>query len=358
MSTYGFRFHKKSGFAACLAAFVITATVLATTACPGSSRPVVRVFNWGDYIDEELLAEFTRETGIRVKYDTFAQNEDMYIKLKMSGDSYDVVFPSDYMIKRLISEQLIQPFDTEALENYQHIGERFRNTPWDPDNAYSVPYMWGTVGIVYDTTRVSPAPDSWNVLWDEQYRGSIFMMESQRDTIGLALKKLGYSLNSRSTEELNAARDQLVLQKPLTLAYVGDEVKDKMIGGEAALAVVYSGDAVYIIDENPAMNYVVPIEGSNIWFDGMVIPAASKNVEAALTFINFLCRPDVAARNAEYIGYSTPNDTALELLDESVRTNPAAYPSPDVLQRCEFFDDVSDALREYDRVWLELKSAR
>lgn len=340
------------------AALAALASAFLLWSCAGASKGTVRVFNWGDYIDEGILEDFTGETGIRIVYDTFSQNEDMYVKLKMGADSYDVVFPSDYMIKRLIKEGIAGPIDMGKVPNYRFISERFKNAPWDPNNEYSVPYMWGTVGIAYDATRVVPAPESWEALWDPAWKGEIFMMESQRDSIGIALKKLGFSLNTRDPGELNAAREELILQKPLVLAYVGDEVKDKMIGGEAAMAVVYSGDAVYMAGENPDIAYVVPKEGSNIWYDGMIVPKASKNLEAAYAFIDYLCRPDVAARNALYIGYSTPNEEAFKGLPPEARENPAAYPGDEILERCEFYDDLSDALGDYDRVWLEVKAAR
>ena len=308
------------------AIFLILVMIFSLAACGGGGggqkvSTTINVFNWGDYIDESVLTDFEKEYGIKVNYDYFATNEEMYVKLKSGGTDYDVLFPSDYMIARLIKEDMLHKLDFNNIPNIEHIDDRFKNLDYDPNNEYSVPYMWGTVGIAYNTTMVDEPVDSWNILWDPKYEGNILMMDSQRDSIAVALKKLGYSLNSRNEAELEQAKEELIKQKPLVLSYVGDEVKDKMIGGEAALAVVYSGEVIAIRWENPDIAYSIPKEGSNLWFDAMVIPKTSQNKEAAEKFIDFMTRPEIAVRNAEYVGYSIPNTTAIEMLDEELRND-------------------------------------
>ena len=344
------------------AIFLILVMRFSLAACGGGGggqkvSTTINVFNWGDYIDESVLTDFEKEYGIKVNYDYFATNEEMYVKLKSGGTDYDVLFPSDYMIARLIKEDMLHKLDFNNIPNIEHIDDRFKNLDYDPNNEYSVPYMWGTVGIAYNTTMVDEPVDSWNILWDPKYEGNILMMDSQRDSIAVALKKLGYSLNSRNEAELEQAKEELIKQKPLVLSYVGDEVKDKMIGGEAALAVVYSGEVIAIRWENPDIAYSIPKEGSNLWFDAMVIPKTSQNKEAAEKFIDFMTRPEIAVRNAEYVGYSIPNTTAIEMLDEELRNDEVAYPDLDSLDNCEVFEDVSDVIEVYNRIWDQVKAA-
>ncbi|WP_249168740.1 ABC transporter substrate-binding protein [Alkaliphilus sp. B6464] len=324
--------------------------------CSSSSKETLTVYNWGDYIDESVLKEFEKEFGVRVIYDTFSTNEDMYVKLKAGGTSYDVAIPSDYMIERMIKEDMLEKIDMTKIDNYKYIDDKFKNLDFDPSNEYSVPYMWGTVGILYNKEVVKEDVDSWDILWDEKYKGQILMMDSQRDSIGITLKKLDFSLNSRDTKELELAKGELIKQKPLVMAYVVDEGKDMMIGGEAALAVAWSGDAVFMMEQNEDLGYVVPKEGSNLWFDNMVIPKGTKNKELAEKFIDFMTRPEIGLKNTEYIGYSTPNTGTLELLDEEVANDEVAYPSDEVIENCEIFLDPSDFLKEYDRIWTEIKA--
>lgn len=316
----------------------------------------LNVYNWGDYIDEDVLSIFTEETGIEINYGLYPTNEEMYQKIKSGGSDYDVIFPSDYMIEKMIREDLIQKLDVSVMPNYQHIDDHFKNLSYDPNNEYSVPYMWGTVGIVYNQTMVDDPIDSWDILWNEKYSQQIFMQDSVRDSFAVALKKLGYSLNSRNEDELEEAKNLLIAQRPLVLAYVVDEVKDKMIGNEAALAVMWSGDALYVQDENPDLKYVVPKEGSNLWFDAMAIPASSQHKKEAEQFIDFMSRPDIALKNTSYIGYSTPNNGAKGQLSEEILSNPAAYPADDILNRCEVLHDLGDYTEMYNDMWTEIRS--
>ncbi|MBU5440061.1 spermidine/putrescine ABC transporter substrate-binding protein [Tissierella sp. MSJ-40] len=325
------------------------------TGC-GDKRPTINVYNWGDYIDTSIIKDFEEEYNIKVNYSTFATNEDMYVKLKQGGTSYDVLFPSDYMIERMISEDMLVKLDKNNISNIKNVEEKFLGLDFDPNDEYSVPYMWGTVGIIYNKKMVDDKVDSWDILWNEKYKNQIIMLYSQRDSIAVALKKLGYSMNTRDIKELEEAKQELINQKPLVYAYLGDEVKDVMIGGEAALAVVWSGDAVAMIRENPDLEYAIPKEGTNLWFDNMVIPKSTKNKEVAEKFINFMCRPDIAAKNADYIGYSTPIPEAVKLLPEDIRNSKVAYPENEKIENTEIFKDPKDIIQVYDKIWTDVTS--
>lgn len=321
-----------------------------------SNKETLYVYNWGDYMDESIIAEFEKETGIKVVYDTFATNEDMYVKIKSGGSSYDLIFPSDYMITRMRDEGMLEKINLANVPNFKYIDDRFKGQDYDPNNEYSIPYMWGTVGILYNTTMVDDPVDSWDILWNPKYSKQILMLDSQRDAIGVALIKLGYSLNSTDPKQISEAGELLKQQKPLVLAYALDEIKDKMVSGEAALALVWSGDAIYAMQSNPDLDYAIPKEGTNLWFDGMAIPKGAKNKAAAEKFIDFLCRTEIAFRNADYTGYATPHVEARELLDPEIRNNKAAYPDDEDLVNVEVFVSLGEVLKEYDRVWTEVKA--
>lgn len=335
---------------------ILLLAVVLLTSCQKDDRVVLNVYNWGDYIDESIIRDFEKKYNIRVNYDTFSTNEDMYVKIKAGGSDYDVLFPSDYMIERMIKEDMLHKLDLTNIPNYQYIEDQFKNLEYDPHNEYSVPYFWGTVGIIYNKTMVDEPITSWRILWDQKYRKQILMLDSQRDSIGITLKMLGFDMNTRDLDELEAAKQALIEQKPLVLAYVGDDVKDKMIAGEAALAVVWSGDAVYMKWENPDLEYVIPQEGSNFWVDAMVIPKTSKHKAEAELFINFMCDPEIAYKNADYIGYSSPHLEAKKMLDPELLNDPAAYPEMEELVNCDIFKDLGDFLRVYDRIWTEIKA--
>lgn len=318
---------------------------------------VLNVFNWGDYIDETVISEFEEETGIAVNYETYDTNEAMYTKVKQGGTNYDVCFPSDYMIEKMISEDMLYEIDLNNLSQFDQVMDRFKNLAFDPQNKYSVPYLWGTVGVLYNTKVVEEPVDSWDVFWNEKYAGEILMIDSQRDTFMVAQKLLGYSMNDASEEAMETAKAKLIEQKPLVLAYVGDNVKDMMINEEAALAVVWSGEAPLMMESNENLNFVVPEEGTNMWFDNMVIPKTSEHPQEAEMFIDFMTRPEIALKNAEYIGYSTTNIGAYEMLPEEVKNNPVSYPSDAILEACEVYIDLGpDYIERLDRAWTELKA--
>ena len=325
-----------------------------------SKNGQVIVYNWGEYIDPEIIDLFEEETGIDVIYEEFETNEIMYPKIQSGAIAYDVVCPSDYMIQRMIENDLLAEINYDHIPNLKYIGDNYMkmSRQFDPENKYSVPYLWGTVGILYNKKMVDEPVDSWGILWDKKYEDSILMQDSVSDAFAVALKYLGYSLNSTDLDELEAAKNLLIEQKPLVQAYVIDQVRDKMIGGEAALGVIYSGEALYCQQENPDLDYVIPKEGTNIWIDSWVIPKNAKNVENAEAFINFLCRPDIAKMNFDYITYSIPNTAGRDLIeDESLRNSPIAFPDDSKLENCEtfrFLGDDNDAL--YNRLWREIKS--
>ncbi len=327
--------------------------------CGGDADTVtINVLNWGDYIDEELISQFTEETGIKVNYQTMANNEEMLVKLQSPDCIYDVCFPSDYIIEKLIGQDLLHAINPENIPNLSNIDPRFLDLSFDPDNTYSVPYMWGTVGILYNTTKVSEPVTSWKILWDEKYSQQIYMYDSIRDSIGVALLMLGKSLNTRDEADIKAAEEALIAQKPLVLAYLGASIKESMINGDGALAIVYSGDAIWCMDPeegNPDLAYAVPEEGSNVWFDNIVIPKTSQHTAEAEAFINFLCDAEVAKKNTEYIGYSTPNMAAMALLDESYTENETYNPPQAVLDRCDLFHDLGSFITVYNDAWNNIK---
>ena len=307
-------------------------------------------------MDLSLLDKFEKQYNCTVVYETFESNEMMYTKLA-SGETYDVLVPSDYMIERLIKEEYLQALDWKKIPNSKNLLPEVQNKDYDPGNRYSCPYFWGTVGILYNKTMVDDPVDSWGILWNEKYKDSILMQDSVRDAFGITLKYLGYSLNSTDLDELTEAKNKLIEQKPLVQAYVVDQARDKMIGNEAALAVIYSGEAITCQLENPDLEYVIPKEGSNMWIDSWVIPKNAKNKENAEAFINFMCRPDIAKMNFDYITYSIPNEEGRKLLDPEYRNNPIVFPDDKALENCEtfkFLGDENDAI--YNELWRQVKS--
>ncbi|MCD7917097.1 MAG: spermidine/putrescine ABC transporter substrate-binding protein, partial [Clostridiales bacterium] len=314
--------------------------------------------NWGEYLDEDLLDQFEEETGIKVNYSTYSDNESLYATLKNGSGGYDVIIPSDYMIARMIEEDMLLELDFDQVPNYEYIDEDYKDSEYDPDNAYSVPYMWGVVGVVYNTTMVDYEPTSWDILWDEDLSGEILMFDNSRDAIGIALKLLGYSYNTTNEDEIVEAVDKLIEQKPLVQAYVMDQIFDKMEAGEAAVGPYYAGDAITMMEENPDLSFFIPEEGTNYYVDAMCIPKDAGNVENALAFINFMCDPESSAANAEYIYYSTPESAAKELLSDELKNSDIAYPSQDVMNLTEVYTNLPQTILDlYDSEWLRLKAS-
>ncbi len=328
----------------------------------------INVYNWGEYIstgaDEGTLnvnEEFTKLTGIKVNYTNYSTNEELYAKLKGGGASYDVIIPSDYMISKMIKEDMIQKLDFQNIPNFGYIMENFQNMAYDPENAYSVPYTWGTVGIIYDETVIDLNPEDidWDILWDETYLDQILMFDNPRDAFMIAQSMLGYSINTENEDELKACAEKLKEQKSVVQAYVMDEIFDKMGAGDALIAPYYAGDALTIMEENDSLNFVVPASGTNLFVDAMCIPTGAKQKEAAEMYINFMCEPDIAYANIDYICYSTPHLAAFEMLDEDVQNDPVSYPDQEfIAERTSVFVNLSDeANLLMQNLWTEMKSA-
>ncbi len=328
----------------------------------------INVYNWGEYIstgaDEGTLdvnTEFEKLTGIKVNYTNYATNEELYAKLKGGGAAYDIIIPSDYMISKMIKEGLIQTLDFENIPNFSYIMDNFRNMAYDPENEYSVPYTWGTVGIIYDESVVDLNEEDidWNLLWNEEYADQILMFDNPRDAFAISEILLGYSLNTENPDELKAAAEKLKEQKKIVQGYVMDEIFDKMGAGDALIAPYYAGDALTIMEENDSLNFVVPQSGTNLFVDAMCIPTSAKQKEAAEMYINFMCEPDIAYANIDYICYSTPHSAAFDMLDEEVQNDPISYPDEELIsERTTVFVNLSDeANKLMQDLWTEMKSA-
>ncbi len=323
----------------------------------------ITVYNWGQYISDgsdgalDVIAAFEEATGIEVNYVEFDSNETLYTKLKTGGSSYDVIIPSDYMIARLIQEDMLEELNFDNIPNYQHIDESFRNTDYDPDNRYSVPYTWGTVGLIYNTKYVE-SPTSWTALWDEAYNGKILMFDNCRDAFAIAELIRGYSMNSTDPAELEDCAALLKEQNPLLQQYVMDQIYSKMIREEAWIAPYYAGDFLQMSVDNEDLAFAFPDEGFNIFIDALCIPKGCQNKEGAEAFINFLCDPEISAANLSYIGYSTPISAAKEYMDEEITGNPVAYPDDATLSRAQSFTYLPvETSQQMDQLWLSVKTS-
>ncbi len=340
-------------------AAVLALSVLSMAGCGNSGKVTLNVYNWGEYIDLSVLPEFEKETGIRVNYTTYASNEEMYAKIASGAASYDVVIPSDYMISKLIQEDMLAPLNFDNIPNARYIGEQYKGLDFDPENQYTVPYTWGTTVVIYNKSMVDPADaaaQSLDLLWNEKYSGQILMFDNPRDAFGVALSKLGYSLNSENPDEWKAAAEELKKQKPLVQAYVMDQIFDKMESGEAAIAPYYAGDALIIQDGNPDIDYYIPKEGANFFVDAMCVLKDSPHKAEAEAFINFMCKTDVAVKTAEIIGYATPHLEAVKQLDPEITGNTVVYADEAVLANTEVFLNLSPEInRLQSDLWTDIK---
>lgn len=350
---------KKKVFALVLSVVMVMSLTAGLTGCGSSaeSKGEVNVYNWGEYIDETLLDEFTQQTGIKVNYTTYSDNESLYSMLSSGTADYDVIIPSDYMISRLISEDMLEKLDFDNIPNYSYIDDAYKGLEYDPDNEYSVAYTWGTVGIIYNTTMLDYVPDSWSVLWDENLSGQILMFDNSRDALGIALKYLGYSQNTTDEAQIKEAVDLLIEQRPLVQSYVMDQIFDKLEGGEAAVGPYYAGDAITMIAENPDLAFVTPKEGTNLFVDAMCVPKGAANKANAEAFINFMCAPENMAKNIEFIGYSSPSSAARELLSDDLKDSEIAYPDASLLANDDVFINLPQATLDlYDSEWVRLRT--
>lgn len=356
-----------------IAAVALSFTVL--TGCAGSDSSEINyqakydkklegteinIFNWGEYIADgvdggkDVIKEFENLTGIKVNYTTFDSNESMYAKLS-SGTAYDILIPSDYMIERLIKEDKLQKLDFSKITNYKNIADEYKDLYFDPNNEYSVPYNVGMVGLIYDKTKVSPAPDSWSVMWDEKYKGQILTFNNSRDAFAIAQFLLGLDINSTDKADWDKAAQKLKEQNPLLQARVMDEVFGKMESGEAAIAPYYAGDYYTMLESNENLGFVYPKEGTNIFVDSVCIPKNAQNVEAAHMFINFLLEPEIALENAEYLCYASPNTEVINNDNYTFKDDEVLYPSEDKKPKTEYFHDIDANTRTYfEKLWEEV----
>ena len=310
----------------------------------------VNVYNWGEYISDgsdgslDVNKLFEELTGVKVNYSTFASNEEMYVKLKVGGIQYDVIIPSDYMIERLIRENLVRKLNFKNIPAHTNIAKRFKNLPFDPTGEYSLAYTWGVTGIIYNKSLVSESEDmiDWKILFDKKYQGQILMYYNPRDAFGIAQAYLGYSLNTTNESELRECAKLLKTQKPLVQSYVMDEMYDKMEAGEAAIGVYYAGDSLTMIDNNPDLNFVIPKKGANLFVDSICIPASSGSPELGEMYINFLSEPEIALANIEFINYASPNDGAIAIMSDETRNNRIIYPDQTTLDNCEVYITLPD----------------
>lgn len=342
---------------ACLVLFGIRKRFETATA---GSKDTIIVYNWGDYIDPELITQFEEETGYKVIYETFDSNEAMLTKIKQGGTNYDIAIPSEYTINKMVKENLLEKLDYSKIKGIEHIDPRFLHQSFDPENTYSIPYFWGTLGIVYNT-KVYPEGylKEWRDLWKPELKDSILFIDGAREMMGIALQTLGYSLNEKDETIVKEAGKYLKTLMPNAKAIIADEMKTYMIQGEANIAVTFSGEAAKMLNENEDLAYVVPSKGTNLWFDNIVIPKTVGNKEGAYAFINFMLRPEIAAKNAQYVGYATPNKDALALLPEEVTSDESFYPSEEAMEKMEVYENLgTNLLSLYNDLFLEAKIFR
>ena len=330
------------------------------TAAPAGE---INVYNWGLYISDgsdgyiDVNKAFTEATGIKVNYMTYDSNETMYTKLKTGGASYDVIIPSDYMIARLLVEDMLEPLNFDNIPNYAYIDDTFKNQDFDPEDTYSVPYTWGTVGLIYNSKYVTDEVVGWETMWDEDYAGKILMFDNPRDAFAISHFRLGQSINTEDSTELQAAADLLKEQKPVVQQYVMDQIFDKMESEEAWIGAYYAGDYLFMAQENEHLSFCFPEEGFNIFIDSMCIPKGAENKEAAEAYINFLCDPEISGQNLDYLGYSTPISEAKQYMDPYIAKSPIAYPDEETLARATSFTNLSgDALQTMEDLWLDVKT--
>jgi len=361
----------KKWVAALIAALMMTVSICPSAFAAGTDEKpaaaktgvTINVYNWGEYISNgvddtiDVNKEFTKKTGIDVNYTTFDTNESLYSKLANGGANYDIIVPSDYMVSKLIQEGMVEKLNFNNIPNFKYIDKQFLNPKYDQTNAYSVPYTWGVVGIFYNKKYVTEPVDSWKILWNKKYSGKILMFDNPRDSFGIAQKLLGFSYNSTNSEEWEKAANLLKEQKPLVQAYVMDQIFDKMSSGDAWLAPYYAGDAATLVADNPNIGFSIPTkEGTNFFVDAICIPAGAQHKKEAEAYINFLCDPEIAAANVDYIGYSSPETAAKKLLPAETVNNPIFYPSESILKKSETFVNLpEDTNLLLDTLWAEVK---
>ena len=316
----------------------------------------LNVYNWSDYIDEATIPNFQKEFGVKVNYDTFEDNESMLAKVQSGATGYDVLYPTGYMVEIMMKEGLLAPLNHDNIPNISGVNKALRNPPYDSEMKYSIPYQWGTTGFGYNSKKVTGNVDSWSVLFDPKYKGKITVLDDVRGAISVALKYLGYSLNTTSKKELMEAKKLLMEQKPLLKAYMSAPVKSLLISNEVWISELWSGDVYMAMEDNDAIVYCIPKEGCEVWTDNMCILKSAPHKYTAEVWINYNMRPEVSAAVSNYVWYATPLDTAKPLINKEALSDPGIYPPQDILDRCEFLVDIGEATRIYDQIWTELKA--
>ena len=337
---------------------VLVLAMLATLlgGCSSAAKPTLRLYQWADYIDESLLPEFEKEFNCNVKVEYFSSNEDMYVKVKSNPSAYDLTVPSEYMVERMMNEGLLAELNHDNIPNLKYIMPKFNEMPIDSERKYSVPYLWGTMGFVYDPEKTDFPGDSWGVLFENTYDKDMLMLDQVRDDIGAALLYLGYDINTQDKAQIDEAKELLKAQKPHVLAYVVEDVQDKMVAGEASVAMCWSGDAMIMQETRPELEYVIPKEGTNMWWDSFVILKDSPNKELAEKFINFMNEPDNAVRNALEAGYAAAHTSVPDGSPEWMKGDPCAYPTEEMMESFVVMRDTSkELLQYYDDAWMEIK---
>ena len=346
--------------------FVLLTALLPAQAQAANETVTINVYNWGQYLSDgtddyiNVIEEFEAAyPNIKVNYMTYDSNESMYTKLKTGGSLFDIIIPSDYMVEKLIAENMLEPLDMANIPNFQYIDDSFRDPSYDPGSVYSVPYTWGGVGVIYNTKYVDEADTGgWELLWNEKYAGKILMFDNPRDAFAIAQLELGYDINTEDSTLLTLSANLLREQKPLVQMYVMDQVFDKMQRGEAWIAPYYAGDYLLMVEENPDLAFYYPEEGFNLFVDAVCIPKGSEHKAEAETFINFLLSPEICGQNLEYLGYSSPSSAAKEYMDPEVASDPIAYPDEDTLARGLSFSSLSlEGTQEMNSLWLTVKTA-
>jgi spermidine/putrescine transport system substrate-binding protein len=330
--------------------------VSSTLPGPKTGTQELKVLNWSEYIDKSLIPEFEKKTGCKVVYELFASDDELTTKLLTGDSGYDVVFPSDKGMAPLIQKDLLREIDKSKLSNWKHLDAKFLNPPYDPGNRFGVPYFWGTAAIGIRTDKVTQPVKGFEVLFDEKFKGRITMLKSPEDVVAIALLHLGLPMNSTKDEDLAKVKELLIKQKPLVQSYTDDSVKEKLIKGEAWVCLFWSGDILQAREESEDKNIqaIVPASGSMIWVDSMAILKKSKNPALAYEFINFLLDPEIAARNANYVKYPSPNKTAREKVDPKLLKDPAIYPPQEVLDKCQWLQDKGPAVEKIEALWKEV----
>ena len=336
-----------------MALVIVCLSVGSLAGCSGDEKGEVNVYFWAEYMAlgqdglKNVVDEFEKETGIKVNLTTYDTNEELYNMLKQSNVSYDVICPSDYMVAKLVKENMLQPINFDNVPNYQYIIDKFKNLPCDPDSKYSVCYSWGVTAMVYNKTKVKTVPKDWDALWDKSLKGEVLMFNNSRDAMAIAMQQCGINPATFTKADIDKAVVKLKEQKPILKKYVMDQVFNEMEGDQSALAPYYAGDIAVMMEENENLDYCLPASGSNLFYDAMCIPTCSENKGNAEAFINFMEKPEIAAENCKYLRYGTPNSKAPDYLDDSIKNSELTFPSEEYLKKCYIFENIDDDVFNY-----------